>query len=60
MILIMFFNETVGILESLFARRHFPALVIQTFVDFFVGRFSDICTCIGSKGLPSFTQMKTR
>lgn len=60
MILIIFFSAVVGIFESLLASKHLPALVIQTFVEFFAGLFSEICTCIGSKGFPSFTQMKTR
>lgn len=56
----MFFNAMAGILESLFASKHFPALVIQTFVEFLAGRFSEMWTWIGSRGFPSFTQMYTR
>ena len=52
MIRIMFFSAVEGIFESLFASKHLPALVIQTFVEFFAGLFSEICTCIGSKGFP--------
>ena len=53
------FKVFFGIFESLFAKRHLPLLVIQTFVEFLVGRFSDIWICIGSIGSPSFTQIKT-
>jgi hypothetical protein len=39
MILIIFFSAVVGIFESLLASKHLPALVIQTFVEFFAGFF---------------------
>ena len=41
-ILIMLCNVDVGIFELLFSNKHFPLLVIQIFVAFFSGRFSDI------------------
>ena len=57
---VMFFRTHTGMCELLFAIRHFPVLVIHTFVAFSVGPPCEMCTWIGSNGLPSFVQKYTQ